>query len=124
MQNDLSSLLRGALLFALLTCLGVFVLSGFLESPPYDLRADANRVAGEVCRDHVRRVAPGVVRAFRPEARDRVVTLDQRRFQVETAFAATPLFHNQRTRVVCIVENVEAGSWRVVNLNLTPGVNP
>ena len=124
MRNDLSSLLRRSLLFALLTCLGVFVLSGFLETPPYDLSADATRVAGEVCRDHVRRAAPGLVRAFRPEARDRVVTLDQRRFQVETVFAATPLFHNQRTHVVCVVENVEAGSWRVVNLNFTPGTKP
>jgi hypothetical protein len=25
---------------------------------------------------------------------------------------------------VCIVENVVAGSWRVVNLNLTPGMTP
>jgi len=123
MWNVLSPLLRRALLFALSTALCVIVFSGLLETPRYDLQADGTRIAGTVCRDHVRRGAPGIVYTFRPETFDRVVPLGEKRFRVQTLFTVAPAFGHLHTRAVCVVE-YRGDTWRVVNLDLTQGVRP
>jgi hypothetical protein len=124
MWNVLSPLLRRALLFALLTASCVLAFSGLLETPRSDLQADGTRMAGSVCRDHVRRAAPGIVHTFRPEALDRVVVLNEKRFQVQTLFTVAPAYGHLHTRAVCVVQYLDGGQWQVVNLDLTPGVRP
>ena len=118
------SLLTSGATFLFLTLVWVVIISSLLEMPGNTLEADNHRLAATMCRRDVRHTAPGAVRLFQPESADRVVSLNRGRFEVDTAFTATPLFASQRVRARCEVQFVDVGRWRVLQVNLSHGNRP